>query len=40
MNAMPEAEGGLGLEEGDNGAAGRSGDLTRTTTEPEEGLAT
>jgi hypothetical protein len=39
MNVMPEVEEGLGLE-GDDGAAGRSGDLTRTTTEPEEGLAT
>jgi hypothetical protein len=40
MNVTLEAEGGLGLEEADDGATGRSGDLTRMTTEPGEGLAT
>jgi hypothetical protein len=37
---MMEPEKDLGLDEGDNGAAGRSGNLTRMTTEPKEGLAT
>jgi hypothetical protein len=31
---------GLGPDADNDGAEGRSSDLTRTTTEPEEGLAT